>query len=97
MSGVSDSVRPESPTELISNGHSNGYLRRIPVKENSKIVLVDTEQVIWLESYGNYIFLHTDNGKHIYRETMSAMEKKLDPSRFVASGDRQLFGSTRVG
>ena len=66
-----------------TNGHSNGFLRRIPVKENGKIVLVDAAEVNWLESYGNYLFLHTNGGKHIYRETMAAMEAKLDPTQFV--------------
>ena len=73
----------QSASGLISNGHTNGSFHRIPVKENGKILLVDTDDIVWLESYGNYLFLHTDSGKHIYRETMSAMEKKLEPSRFV--------------
>jgi DNA-binding LytR/AlgR family response regulator len=67
----------------VTNGHSNGFLHRIPVKENGKIVLVDADDVIWVESYGNYLFLHTADRKHIYRETMAAMEGKLDPSRFL--------------
>jgi LytTr DNA-binding domain len=72
----------ESATLPFQNG-TNGFLRRIPVKENGKIVLVDTEDVNWIESYGNYLFLHTTEHKFIYRETISAMEKKLDPEEFV--------------
>jgi hypothetical protein len=75
---------PASGIEAPSvDGHSNGFLHRIPVKENGKIVLVDVDDIVWIESYGNYLFLHTANGKHIFRETMASMETKLDPSRFV--------------
>ena len=66
-----------------TNGHLHGFLHRIPVKENGKIVLVDADDVMWIESCGNYLILHTADGKHLYRETMAAMEAKLDPSCFL--------------
>ena len=79
----SSSEEPCLPPPVETNGDANGFLRRIPVKENGKIVLVDSARVNWVESYGNYVFLHTTDRKFIYRETMTAMEKKLDPSDFV--------------
>jgi LytTr DNA-binding domain len=65
------------------NGNAKGFLRRIPVKENGRILLVDAQDVDWVESYGNYVFLHTRERRHIFRETMAAMEKNLDPQNFV--------------
>jgi LytTr DNA-binding domain-containing protein len=65
------------------NGTTNGLLRRLSVKENGRIVLLDIDQIEWIESYGNYLFLHTPDGKHIHRETMTAIEQKLDPAEFV--------------
>jgi hypothetical protein len=62
---------------------TNGFLRRISVKENGKIVLVDADRINWIESYGNYLFLYTPERKFIYRETMAAMERKLNPEQFV--------------
>jgi len=74
----------QDPLSSVSSQNGpNGFLRRIPVKENGKIVLVDTDDVNWIESYGNYIFLHTAHRKFIYRETVTAIEKKLDPHDFV--------------
>ncbi len=68
---------------LTPNGRETSFLRRIPVKENGRIALVDTDNIDWIESYGNYVFLHTPERRHIFRDTMSAMESKLDPKRFV--------------
>ena len=82
---------PSSPHSRIAASHTangygnvtNGFLRRVPVKENGKIVLVDADRIDWVESFGNYIFLHTADRKFIHRETVAAMEKKLDPHEFV--------------
>lgn len=67
----------------VVNGRTNGFLKRISVKENGRIVLVETDRIDWVESYGNYLFLHTPDRKFIYRETMTALETKLDPTEFV--------------
>ncbi len=68
-----------------SNGRSNGngYLRRISIKDNGRITLVDVDDIRWISSYGNYLKVHTSAARHIYRETMTAIEQKLDPDRFV--------------
>lgn len=66
-----------------SNGDSNRFLKRLSVKEGGRIILVETNQINWIESYGNYLFLHTSDRKLILRETMAAMENKLDPNEFV--------------
>jgi hypothetical protein len=65
------------------NGNGHAFLNRISVKENGRISLVDTNNVEWIESYGNYVLIHTPGRRYIYRETMAAMEKKLDPADFV--------------
>jgi hypothetical protein len=72
---------PGTPPEL--NGNGAGKLRRLPVKENGRIILVDIDNIDWVESYGNYVFLHTPQRRMIHRETMAAMERKLDPQAFV--------------
>lgn len=70
-------------TPASQNGNSGSFLRRIPVKDNGRITLVDSADIDWVEAYGNYVFLHVPGRRHIVRETMTAMEKKLDPKRFV--------------
>ena len=76
-------TEPVSTIAPVTEPNGNGFVRRFPIKENGRIVLVDIESVNWVESYGNYVFLHTDARRHILRETMAKMEKKLDPEQFV--------------
>lgn len=74
---------PEHNNGASVSSDSNGAVRRIPIKENGRIVLVDAADISWIESYGNYVFIHTCERRFIYRETVAAMEKKLDADQFV--------------
>lgn len=89
VNGPAELIQEAPHTALTStnfdngSGHTNGYLKRLPIKDNGRISLVDVDKIEWIESYGNYLKVHTADGRHIYRETMTAIEKKLDMQRFV--------------
>jgi two-component system LytT family response regulator len=59
------------------------YVDRIPVKRGGRIFFVRVADVDWFEAEDNYVRLHTASGKHLVRETMSALEDALDPGRFA--------------
>jgi two-component system, LytTR family, response regulator len=56
---------------------------RLPVKLEGRIVLVRLDQVEWIESEGNYVRLHLSDRSYLLRDTMSAIEVKLDPDQFA--------------
>jgi two-component system LytT family response regulator len=62
---------------------SRRYLRRVLVKAGSRTVLLRTEEIDWIESAGNYVRIHVGSERHLMRETMSGLEARLDPDRFV--------------
>ena len=59
------------------------YLARIPVRNGERLIFIKTEQIEYMESAGNYIVLHTGKENHVVRETLTGLEGKLDPRRFV--------------
>jgi two-component system, LytTR family, response regulator len=59
------------------------YLARIPVRNGDRLVFVKTDQLEYLESAGNYVVLHTGKENHVVRETLTGLEAKLDPKRFL--------------
>jgi|ERR1041384_3692397 two-component system LytT family response regulator len=59
------------------------YLARIPVRNGDRVIFVKTEQIEYMESAGNYIVLHAGKENHVVRETLTGLEGKLDPKRFV--------------
>lgn len=58
------------------------YLDRFMVKSSSRVVFVKANEVDWIESAANYALLHAGDQTHIVRETMQALEDKLNPRTF---------------
>jgi two-component system LytT family response regulator len=70
--------------ELLQNvpGRRSGP-ERLMVKSGGRIYFVRIEDVDWMEAAGNYVRLHVGTEDHLLRESLTALEKKLDPTRFV--------------
>ena len=45
--------------------------------------MVRVAEVDWIDAEDNYVRLHVGRESHLMRETMAAMERTLDPRRFV--------------
>jgi two-component system LytT family response regulator len=63
----------------------NDYLKRLMVKDREKVVVLDVEEIKWMESDRNYIDLHTETVDRPFRirETLQNLETRLDPEKFV--------------
>ena len=53
------------------------------IKSAGRIVFLRAEDIDWIETVGNYVRLHAGRDSHLMRETMSGMESKLDPQKFM--------------
>lgn len=76
---------------LSENKPARQFTERFIIKAGGRVFFLDVEEIIWIEADGNYVFLHTTNKKHIFRETLISLENKLDPNKF-----RQVSRSTIV-
>ncbi len=56
---------------------------RLVVKKDQRTIMVPLDDVFLVESSGNYVLLHTGREKHTLRESLSSIESRLDPARFV--------------
>lgn len=59
------------------------YPERILVQTQNKLVTVATEEVIWIEAYGDYSKLITNDKVFVSNYGISALEEKLNPSNFI--------------
>ena len=62
---------------------SKKCLDRLIIKAEGRIYFVKTEEIDWIEAAGNYVTLHVGKEEHLMRDTMSSMEEKLDPEKFM--------------
>ena len=58
-------------------------LRRFLVKTPGRVYAVRADDVESLEAAGHYVELRTATGTHLVRDSMAALERRLDPARFV--------------
>ena len=58
--------------------------RRIPVPHAGRVEFVDVDELVWVEAADQYVRLHTAEGAvHLLRDSLSALEERLDPARFL--------------
>jgi two-component system LytT family response regulator len=55
---------------------------RFVVKSGGRVFFVRNDEIDWIEAAGNYVKLHVGNDAHLFRETMNAVEARLDPDLF---------------
>jgi two-component system LytT family response regulator len=59
------------------------YLKRIQVKLNQRIFLVNVNDIDSFEAEGCYVRIRNGESNYLLRETLSSLEKKLDPRKFA--------------
>jgi len=59
------------------------FVSRLAIKSGERTLFVKAEQIDYAESAGNYVVLHAGKENHVMRETLGALEEKLDPKKFV--------------
>ncbi|HEX8651733.1 MAG TPA: LytTR family DNA-binding domain-containing protein [Pyrinomonadaceae bacterium] len=58
-------------------------LERLVIKSAGRVFFLKAEEIDWIEAAGNYVRLHTGSESHLLRETMNALEARLDPHQFL--------------
>ncbi len=59
------------------------HLDRLAIKRSGRVVFLDVDEIDWIQAAGVYVRIHANGTSHLLRETLGALEKRLDPARFV--------------
>lgn len=59
------------------------FLKRLTIKLTGRTILLPTDEIDWIETYGNYLKVHAGRESHLIRGTMQSLETRLDPEKFV--------------
>ena len=55
---------------------------RLVVKSGGRLFFLRADEIDWVEAAGNYVRLHVGSTSYLLRETMNAIEGRLDPEKF---------------
>jgi two-component system LytT family response regulator len=73
LDGLLQTVRPQA-------GEGSD---RLVVRDGARWVFLRAADIEWLEAAGNYVAVHAGKGTYLVRQTMSALERRLDPRHFL--------------
>ena len=59
------------------------HLARIPVRSAGRVKVIELGDVDWLSAADNYVTLHVGRHEYLVRDTLSALEERLDANDFV--------------
>lgn len=59
------------------------YLQRLAVTHRERVMFVRTQDIDWLQAAGNYVTVHVGTASYLLRETLNALESRLDPKQFM--------------
>jgi len=70
--------------DLLAEGRSGSQTeRRLVIKTQGRVVLVNMDEIEWVEAAGNYVELKTSTGCYLIRDGIARFSEKLDPSQFA--------------
>jgi two-component system LytT family response regulator len=75
---------PAKTKEILTDVRPAGErLERILIKEGSKVLVIPSEKIDYIEAQDDYISVRSEGKSHLKMQRMSDVETQLDPRRFV--------------
>jgi two-component system, LytTR family, response regulator len=75
---------------------NQNYLKRVIVNAKNRLITLPVDEIDWIETYGNYLKIHTRGKSYLLRETMNNLSSRLDPEKFVRIHRATLINLDRV-
>ncbi len=73
-----------------------GFLTRFMIRSGSRAAFIKAEDVDWIAADDYYIKLHVSGKSHLLRMSMTELEERLDPERFLRIHRSTIINFDRV-
>jgi two-component system, LytTR family, response regulator len=71
-------------------------LRRLALRTDGRMTLLDVDAVDWVEAADNYVCVHAGGATHVVRGTLAELAARLDPRRFARVHRSTLVNIERI-
>jgi two-component system LytT family response regulator len=71
------------PSELAAAARSDWPLDRLVVRDGTKVNLIPLAKLEYVQAQDDYVLLKTAEKSHLKQQTISSLEGRLDPNRFL--------------
>jgi two-component system LytT family response regulator len=69
---------------------------RLVIRTNGRVVFLNLEEIQWIEAAANYVRLNTGKDSYLFREAISRISERLNPSHFVRIHRSVIVNVTRI-
>ncbi len=80
---VDRATRAATIQDMLDSVAPRPHLSRVLVHLGDRAVLVPVDRIDWIEADRNYVWLHSAGKSVLHRQSISAIEGRLDPQRFL--------------
>ena len=101
LAALMNDIRPALGTELGIARHPDDAsvatpVSRIIVRERDRVLLIDVGDIDWIGADGDYVRIHASGRSHLIRDTMAAMENRLERGAFVRIHRSTIVNMSRI-
>ena len=82
--------------KALLNSRSRKWAERIVVKDGERFEFVAVDSIDWVEAANNYVLLHCGTSHHILNESLSSLEGRLNPARFLRVHRGRIVNLSRI-
>lgn len=72
------------------------YAERIAVREPERILVLDVEEIDWIEARQGQVVVHVGQEEHVLARTLASLEARLDPTLFFRAHRSVIVNLDRV-
>jgi two-component system, LytTR family, response regulator len=95
-------ITSQSDTELAERlqallaSHEPRVVDRLVVRNGERFELVPLAAIDWVEAANNYVQLHCGLKQHLLGETLTSLERRLDPRQFLRVHRSRMVNTSRI-
>jgi two-component system LytT family response regulator len=82
--------------QALLNARAKKWPERIVVKDGERFDFVPVESIDWIESANNYVQLHCGSRRHLLSESLTSLEGRLNPTRFLRVHRGRIVNLSRI-
>jgi two-component system LytT family response regulator len=101
IAGLKQTSLSEQLQALLDSRHQDSrrqrWTERIVVRNGERFDFVPVESIDWVESANNYVQLHCGAKEYLLGETLTNLENRLNPDKFIRIHRRRIVNISRVG
>ena len=84
-------------SSLLAAQEKEHLKQRIVVPMSHGELVIDSDEIDWIEADDYYAAIHARNGRHLVRESLTSLMQRLDPAQFVRVHRSAIVNVNRVG